>query len=222
MVLSHKTLLVIVSQMWIVGAACFGQNPTPQASEADEVYSVVIENTTTLPLTKFLIARETVPYSTTQRHFPVDPDNVVTTEEFDKMLAAASSKVEWNAIFRRRACIEVPESELEVYISAMRDYRAKNITSRQLRPTLLLHKPYEVLSKEEIAKRCGDIGCSSTNPLDTNGLFRFSAVGFSSDSTLAIVYVGFDCPLCGRWRLHVLERISGKWRELPTACGRVS
>jgi hypothetical protein len=40
--------------------------------------------------------------------------------------------------------------------------------------------------------------------------------------TLAIVYVGYDCPLCGRWALHILKKTDGKWKQVATRCDAMS
>ena len=51
-----------------------------------------------------------------------------------------------------------------------------------------------------------------------------SAVGFNEDKTLAVVYSGSTCGgECGRWSLHLFEKIDGKWKSLPgVTCVTVS
>jgi hypothetical protein len=94
----------------------------------------------------------------------------------------------------------------------MQDYLRKNAASIELQPTFVLAKPYRLLKDDE----------TKQIEIAEQGVFRVSAVGFSSDKSIGIVYVGFDCMLCGRWALHVLERVNGKWQELPTSCRQLS
>jgi hypothetical protein len=50
---------------------------------------------------------------------------------------------------------------------------------------------------------------------DSGGYFVMSTVGFNRDKTLAVVYTGSTCGgLCGRWALHLLQKIDGKWKTV--------
>jgi hypothetical protein len=47
---------------------------------------------------------------------------------------------------------------------------------------------------------------------------RMSAVGFNRNKTQAIVLMESSCGgLCGHWRFHFLEKVHGKWNEVPVA-----
>ena len=112
-----------------------------------------------------------------------------------------------------------PKLEREAYLSAMVDYRRKNETSIPLERKLDLPKTYQLVSVTSASRN------DRTDDADAKragGLFELSAVGFSADTTIAIVYAGFDCPLCGRWALYILRKIDGKWKLVAAGCGWMS
>lgn len=50
----------------------------------------------------------------------------------------------------------------------------------------------------------------------SGGILPMSSVGFNKEKTCAIVYFGSSCgSLCGAWSFHLLEKVNGKWREIP-------
>jgi hypothetical protein len=57
-------------------------------------YSVLIPQIPSVPEKKFLIANDTVLYDETKSQFPVEPENLVTKEKFDRRLAKATGS-EW-------------------------------------------------------------------------------------------------------------------------------
>jgi hypothetical protein len=59
---------------------------------------------------------------------------------------------------------------------------------------------------------------------DSGGYLTLSPVGFNKDKTQAIVHTGSSCGgLCGRWGFHLLEKVQGKWKEVPgVTCSLVS
>jgi hypothetical protein len=104
-------------------------------------------------------------------------------------------------------------------LAAMVDYRRKNEVSVRLEHRLNLRVTYElasvtVVDPNEKPKFAAAHGA--------DGLLELSAVGFSPDMTLAIVYVGFDCPLCGRWGLHILKKTDGRWKQVASGCSWTS
>jgi len=88
-------------------------------------------------------------------------------------------------------------------------------------------KPYELVSAETIDlffKNGGwEDGFYKRYP-DSGGYLVMSPVGFNQDKTQAIVYTGSTCGgLCGRWGFHLLEKVDGKWKEVPgVTCRTVS
>jgi hypothetical protein len=191
-----------------------------QSAESYAVYSVLLPRVQSLTQSKFLVAANTVPYERTKSDFPVEPEDILTREEFDRHLESSrGTQGAWAKIWNSQPCILVPEADLAAYYSAMVDYRRKNETSMPLEPRLDLAKPYELVQISALDR-------GKTLPSGENNgacaLYELSAVGFSSDMTIAIAYVGFDCPLCGRWALHVLQKTNGKWQEVALGCGRLS
>lgn len=85
-------------------------------------------------------------------------------------------------------------------------------------------KPYKILSSAELeaAFRYPTIyhdgweGFRQSFP-DSSGYLIFSAVGFNSEKTIALVYVDYRCGgLCGSSRYYILEKHDGHWvRSTP-------
>ena len=66
--------------------------------------------------------------------------------------------------------------------------------------------PYELTSKDDLLLR---------QDRDTGGLIEVSAVGFNSDKTVAVVYMGHHCGLlCGGGGYHVLLKRHGRWQAV--------
>jgi hypothetical protein len=115
-----------------------------------------------------------------------------------------------------------PEAEREAYLSAVVDYRRQNEVSVQLERRLDLPKPYDLVDVSELVgeKRSNRWRFAEKN--GAYGVYELSAVGFSSDMTLAIVYVGYHCPWCSRWALHILKKTDGKWKQVAEGCDAMS
>jgi hypothetical protein len=216
--MSDRTLVAIVLAL-ITAVFSKAQSAPPQSAEAYEVYSVVIPFVQSIQQSKFLVAIDTIPYANTKAKFPIDPEKLVTREEFDERLRVSKGTPEWNKIWKGQPCILAPEAEREAYLSAMRDYRWKNEVPAILEPKFNLPKPYELVSVRELS---GDKKSELVERKGSYGLYELSAVGFSSDMTTAIVYIGFDCPMYGRWELHVLRKAAGKWQQVAVGCSWLS
>jgi len=115
-----------------------------------------------------------------------------------------------------------PEAEREAYLSAMVDYRRQNELSVRLERRVDLPKPYELVDVSELVgeKRSNRWRFAEKNR--AYGVYELSAVDFSSDRTLAIVYVGYDCPWRSRWALHILKKTDGKWKQVAEGCDAMS
>jgi hypothetical protein len=192
--------------------------PRPQAVESYAVYSVLIPQIASVPPEKFLIAADTVLYAETKSEFPVEPEHLVTKEEFNRRLAKATGS-EWLEIWRSQPCVSAPEAEREAYLSAMVDYRRQNEISVPLERRLELPKPYELVDVSELVGKRKSERWVYAGKNGAYGVYELSAVGFSSDMNLAIVYAGYDCPWCGRWALHILKKTDGKWGQVAERCG---
>ncbi len=195
---------------------------TTQSVESHAVYSVLIPQVQEVPQPKYLIADGTVPYTHTQSRFPVEPQNIVTREQFDRELRLSKGTPAWDKIWRSKPCILVPEAERDSYLSAMQDYRRNNEVGIKLERELDLPRPYELVDVSELV---GEKKSSRSQFAEKNGaygVYELSAVGFSSDMNLAIVYVGYDCLLCGRWALHILKKTDEKWKQVAIGCAAMS
>lgn len=212
-------LLLIIPFLAVFSVAALR---TPDASsESYAIYSVLIPQIPSVPEKKFLIAADTVSYADTRSRFPVEPENLVTQEEFDKRLANATPD-EWRIIRRSQPCVLAPEAEREAYLSAMTDYRRNNEVATRLERGLDLPRPYELVDVSELVGKRKSERWGFAGRNGAYGVYELSAVGFSSDKTLAVVYVGYDCPWCSRWALHVLKKTDGKWKHVAEGCGAMS
>lgn len=126
---------------------------------------------------------------------------------------------------------EVPEPCLTAeaankFKDAIADY--KRVTSKPwlLQRQFQIEKPYEIVSANTIEilfKEDGWDAFYKRYP-ESGGYVILSAVGFNQEKTRAIVYTGSSCgSLCGRWSLHLMEKIGGKWTQVPgVSCVTVS
>lgn len=208
----------------LCAAFCVPTLPThpTQSAESYAVYSVLIPQIASVPPEKFLIAADTVPYAETKSQFPVEPDSLVTKEDFDRRLAQATPS-EWSEVWRSQPCVLAPEAERDTYLSAMTDYRRNNEIARQLdEHGFNLPRPYEPVDVSELVGEKRSNRWTFAEKNGAHGVYELSDVGFSSDMTLAIVYVGYDCPRCGRWALHILKKADGKWKQVAVRCDAMS
>lgn len=104
--------------------------------------------------------------------------------------------------------------------SVLESLRAENAHARTILPGFTLSVPYIVLPKADImAMFTGPLG--DWRPFynrypDSAGYLGLSAVGFDTDRTKAIVYIGHSY---GGWggedSYHLLRKSAGRWQETP-------
>lgn len=109
---------------------------------------------------------------------------------------------------------------------AIADYKRVNSKPRLLQRQFQIDEPYEIVNSDtiDLLFKQGDWDGFYTRYPGSGGYVTLSGVGFNQDQTRAIVYSGSVCGnLCGRWSLHLLEKIAGKWREVAgVGCFTVS
>jgi len=116
-------------------------------------------------------------------------------------------------------CLQPPEDQRSIYLPLIEDYIAKNkkrlILKRKVDlPQFALVGPVET---KAIVDRWLLSTASSGEvllfPFNATVIFQVSAVGFNSDRTRALVYVGHSCGgLCGGGTYHLLIKKEGKWQ----------
>ena len=109
---------------------------------------------------------------------------------------------------------------------AIADYNRLNNKTWLLQREFQLDKPYEIVSSNTIDalfKEGSWEGFYKRYP-DSGGYIIMSAVGFNKEKTRAMVYMGSSCGLrCGRWGLHLFEKVHSKWKEVPgVTCNMMS
>jgi hypothetical protein len=129
------------------------------------------------------------------------------------------------------ACIKSPKGEEAIYDPVIAAYRDANKKEWLLQPTFARTIPYELVpwvSIKEIFEKNDRGGWKDfykQYPY-SNGYIYLSAVGFSTDKTIAIVNYGFACGgLCGGSTYHFFRRNNGTWVEFEwkgTACAFAS
>ena len=146
--LALRAAVSIALLLW--GGTLRAQEQATESAESYAVYSALIPQIQEVPQPKFLIADETVSYAKTKTRFPVDPENVMTKEEFHRQVQLSNGKQEFSKIWSSQPCVLVPETEREAYVSAMRDYRRKNENSMPDRAALRSPKALPISKCERI------------------------------------------------------------------------
>ena len=78
-----------------------------------------------------------------------------------------------------------------------------------LQPKFQLDKPYKLI-------RPGAIRALPSEAQNAASYVEMSPIGFNRDKTRAILFMGSPCGgLCGSWTYHLLEKVNGKWKEVP-------
>jgi hypothetical protein len=104
-----------------------------------------------------------------------------------------------------RECLSVSRDQKPIYLPLIEDYVAKNSRKRVLEGKFDL--------PECVLVDFGRTSVRGNYPLASAPIiFEVSAVGFNSDRTRALLYVGHHCgSLCGGGRYHLLVKKDGKW-----------
>jgi hypothetical protein len=131
---------------------------------------------------------------------------------------------EWLVIsgttMRYEMCLEPDEQSQKIIGGAIADYLQQNKQPRMLqRKFSLAEMPYTILTPEEqraaFENSPGGGEAFYGMYVHSGGLIEVSAVGFNTDKSIAVVYVGHECgSLCGGGEFHVLQNKAGKWEPL--------
>lgn len=113
----------------------------------------------------------------------------------------------------------VTQEAANKFKDAIADFERVNGKQWILQPHFEIGKPYQLARQATIMqsfKVLGDWKGFDKRYPGSGGFIVVSAVGFNSDKTQAFVYTGSNCGLsCGRWSFHLLEKVEGKWKEVP-------
>jgi hypothetical protein len=108
-----------------------------------------------------------------------------------KRLVIRASTIHYNM------CLEPDADSAKLIGSAITDYIQQNQHPWLLQPRLTIEKPYVLLSPEQIEStfRRSPEGWEAFTQMypDSGGIIEFSAVGFNSNKTVAVVYSGHSC-----------------------------
>ena len=111
------------------------------------------------------------------------------------------------------------------FAEAIADYKSINRKSWLLQRRFDVQYAYEIVNAQTIdllLKQNGWEALEKRYP-GSAGYIIFSAVGFNREKTLAVVYSGTDCgTVCGRWAVHLLEKVGDEWHRIPDRCTTVS
>ena len=120
-----------------------------------------------------------------------------------------------------------PEKEYEDLVGpAISEYVRLNEKPWLLERNFRIEKPYVLITSDELTTTF-DQGIEGWKKFyeqhpDSGGWIELSAVGFNSDKTIAVVYMGHSCGgLCGGGSFHVLQKKDGQWVPLDwkgTSC----
>jgi len=114
-------------------------------------------------------------------------------------------------------CLQ-PEKEWQEKIGpAISDFVKLNAKPLLLQRRIDSDTPYELMAAADLRSKMQTAGWEGFYQLYPNsgGWIELSAVGFNTDKTVAVVYMGHHCGgLCGGGGFHVLEKKDGKWVPL--------
>lgn len=96
---------------------------------------------------------------------------------------------------------------------AAADYESKNQQQWHLLPRFQVSGPVELIPEAKLRDTYKQIA-----------YLQLSAVGFSKDRSVALVYAGHHCGgLCGLWDFYLVKRESGQWKPAQFgSCGGMS
>jgi hypothetical protein len=134
--------------------------------------------------------------------------------------------------FPKEPCVRPPREREADFREVLLDYEQRKATPRELKPHFSVHKPYVLLSANEIkefTKQRTSFPTAET-PSDprfqgVTDLFRLSDVYFNRSRTLALTAISSWCGmLCGSSRWKVFDKLdTGKWVERHwVTCGAMA
>lgn len=117
-------------------------------------------------------------------------------------------------------CIRPEKESEDVLGPVIANYTEVNRKNWLLQRNFDIEKPYDLVPEKDIHHVLENDSVAGWRPPGEAhrkyvGSLEVSAVGFNSDKTVAVVYVGHHCgSLCGGGGFHVLEKKDGKWQPL--------
>lgn len=182
------------------------QTPVPPNS-ATSIYSAAISQASLSGIKQFVIVRDTLPKTDFGFANPI-----IRESEFRKRTEEARSQ--GAKASRYDFCDSVPDVDYDSYIEALQDYLRENRKSIVLPSHLDLMESYRFISKDEALALTKDANASEES------IFWVSAIGFSQDRTLALVYVETRGDSWGRDSgLYAFTKTQdGQWQHLQTFC----
>jgi hypothetical protein len=106
----------------------------------------------------------------------------------------------------------------KIWGQVLKDYASQYRSPKTLTRSIPMKVSYELITKqnlESILKSKGSWRTFYDLYPQSNGYFWFSAVGFDSQKTHAIVSMGHSCgPLCGNGQPYFFEKKNGTWQKV--------
>lgn len=191
-----------------VGFRAQNQPPIPEDT-ATMIYSAAISQASLSGIKQFLIVADTTPQADV-----ACPNSIISESEFGKRLA--ESRSEGQRAPRYDFGDAVPDADYDSYVEARQDYLRANQTSDLLPSRLDLPQTYRLISKDEASNLIDD-----TNVPYGQSIFWASAIGFSKDRSLALIYIerretdswGHDSCLYAFTKTRDM-----RWRLVQTLC----
>lgn len=132
---------------------------------------------------------------------------VLSLEKSDGPVLIGDSTVPFND------CLESRSDKL--VDAAIENYKKINQGKWRLGHHFEIKQPYKLLSAKEADSLLQPDKRTGGWPLSpSNGIHRFSAVGYSVDKTIAFVEMDIVCGgLCGHGQRYILQKRDGRWKE---------
>lgn len=122
-----------------------------------------------------------------------------------------------------------PEGEFEKTVGpAIKDYLRVNASPWLLQQKFDTELSYELISNAQLTSVLGNNQWERFHEYypESKGWLEFSAVGFNSERTIAVLYMGHHCGLlCGGGSFHVLQKKNDEWAPMEwkgSSCAWVS
>jgi hypothetical protein len=124
----------------------------------------------------------------------------------------------WSSATSENVGISGDRDFCKIWGQVLKDYAKQIRYPKALTRSIPIKASYELITKqnlESILKSEGSWRTFYDLYPQSNGYFWFSAVGFDSQKTHAIVSMGHSCgPLCGNGQPHFFEKKNGTWQKV--------
>ena len=166
-----------------------------------------------------VVAQESTPAESYDVHEAYQVYSVLLPHEESSGVAKSTLVIQQDTVPQRvsGACLTVEATNK--FKDAIADFEHVNSKRWLLQRHFQIERRYELVREYTIRrlfKGPGEWDGFHKRYPGSVAYVTMSAVGFNKEKTQAIVCIGCSCgALCGRWSFHLMEKLDGKWQEVP-------